>query len=277
MNYLQRAKKFRAKKRLGQNFLTDKAALDKITETANISPDDIVMEIGAGLGFLTELIAQKAKKVIAVEIDDSAISELKKLPYNNIEIIKEDILKLDIKKLSEKPLKIIANIPYYITSPILFHLLGELDEEIPNKYISEIILTVQYEVAKRITADEKSPSKEYGLLSILLNYKAETSFIVKIPAKSFYPSPKVDSAVVKLILREKPPVEINNIKLFKRVIKASFANRRKTFKNALSQAGFNSAAVSSALEKLGFSQLIRGETFSLEDFKNLADLIEKEL
>ncbi len=277
MNYLQRAKKFRAKKRLGQNFLTDKAALDKITETANISPDDIVMEIGAGLGFLTELIAQKAKKVIAVEIDDCAISELKKLPYNNIEIIKEDILKLDIKKLSEKPLKIIANIPYYITSPILFHLLGELDEEIPKKYISEIILTVQYEVAKRITADEKSPSKEYGLLSILLNYKAETSFIVKIPAKSFYPSPKVDSAVVKLILREKPPVEINNIKLFKRVIKASFANRRKTFKNALSQAGFNSAAVSSALEKLGFSQLIRGETFSLEDFKNLADLIEKEL
>lgn len=276
MNYLLRAKKFRAKKRLGQNFLTDKAALDKIIETAHISPDDTVMEIGAGLGFLTELMAQKAKKVIAVEIDDSAINELKKLPYNNIEIIKEDILKLDIKKLSEKPLKIIANIPYYITSPILFHLLGELDEEIPDKYISEIILTVQYEVAKRITADEKSPSKEYGLLSILLNYKAETSFIVKIPAKSFYPSPKVDSAVVKLILREKPLTQINNIKLFKRIIKASFAGRRKTLKNTLINAGINSETVSKAMDNLNISPLIRGEKLSIEDFNNLTEAIDKE-
>jgi len=276
MNYLQRAKNFRTKKRLGQNFMIDAAVIHKIIDAAEISPDDTILEIGSGLGFLTEQIAQKAKKVIAVEIDDSAIAELKKLPYQNIEIIKEDILKLDIKKLSDKPLKIIANIPYYITTPILFHLLGEIDEEIPNKYISEIILTVQYEVAKRITADEKSPSKEYGLLSILLNYKAQTSFIGKIPAKSFYPSPKVDSAVVKLILREKPLTQINNIKLFKRIIKASFAGRRKTLKNTLINAGINSETVSKAMDNLNISPLIRGEKLSIEDFNNLTEAIDKE-
>jgi len=277
MNYLQRAKNFRAKKGLGQNFLVDSAVLNKIIDAAEISPSDTILEIGAGLGFVTEEIAKKAKRVIAVEIDHAAIFELQKLPYDNIEIIKEDILKLDITKLSDKPLKIIANIPYYITSPILFHLLGEIDEGIPNKYISEIILTVQYEVARRITADEKSPSKEYGILSILLNYKAQTAFLSKILAKSFYPSPKVDSAIVKLTLRDKPLVEINNIKLFKRIIKASFASRRKTLKNGLMHAGFNSDIVAVALEKINVSPLIRGETLSIEDFKNLTDEIEKRL
>lgn len=277
MTYLKRAKQFRAKKRLGQNFLVDSKIIRTIIDEANLSKDETVLEIGAGLGFVTEGLAQKAKKVIAVEIDPDAIKELKSLPYENIEIIDQDILKVDLSKLVDNPVKIIANIPYYITSPILLHLLGEIDQAdyTNRKYISEIILMVQYEVARRIVATEKSSSKEYGLLSILSNYWSETELICKVPASSFYPAPKVDSALLKLKVRENPVVEINNPKLFRRVIQASFGMRRKNIKNALTKAGFNTEMVTSALNKAGIDPNQRGETLSIEGFKKLTEIFDQ--
>ena len=275
MNYLSRARHFRTKKRLGQNFLIDANAIQRIIDEANIQPDETVIEIGAGVGFVTEQIAPKAKKIIAIEIDFDAIEELISLPYSNIDVIGKDILKTDISELTDERVKIIANIPYYITSPILVHLLGEIDQDdYPNrKKIKEIILMVQYEVAKRLVANERSPSKEYGLLSILANYWTETEFLQKIPAKSFYPSPKVDSAIIKLTLRDKPAIDVKDSKLFRRVTKASFNVRRKTLKNALCMGGFKSETVIKALELSGIDPNRRAESLSMEDFKNLTEAI----
>lgn len=276
MNYIKRAKYFQTKKRLGQNFLVESNIIQKIVEEANINAEETVLEIGAGIGFVTEQLAQKASKVVAIELDDDAIKELNSIPFKNIEIINEDILNVDISQLVDKPVKIVANIPYYITSPILVHLLGEIDEpDFPNrKSIKEIFLMVQYEVAKRIVADEKSPGKEYGLLSILCNYWAETEFICKVPAKSFYPAPKVDSAIVKLKIRDKPLVDLENPSFFKRIINSSFSMRRKNIKNALIMNGFDSTAVNKSLEKLGIDPSRRGETFSVLEFKALCEQMQ---
>jgi len=277
LNYIQRAKQFKTKKRLGQNFLVDENIINKIISEAALNADDTVIEIGAGAGFVTEKLAKIAKKVIAIELDEDAIDVLQALPYENIEIIHQDILKTDISTLVQEPVKIIANIPYYITSPIIAHLLGEIDErEEKNKnsqYIKEIILMVQYEVAKRIVANEKSPSKDYGLLSILANYRAETEFICKVPSKSFYPAPKVDSALIKLKIRQKPLVDVKNIKLFRRIIKAAFGTRRKTLKNALLQGGFSGEVLSKAFEESGINPDRRGETLSMQEYKVLTDII----
>ena len=279
MDYLARARQFRAKKRLGQNFLIDGGVIQKIIENADLSSDETVIEIGAGLGFVTEELAKKVKKVIAIEIDFDAIKELSSLPYSNIEIVSQDILQTELSKLVEKPVKIIANIPYYITSPILVHLLGEIDQaEYENrKYIKEIILMVQWEVAKRLIADEKSKNKDYGLLSILANFWSEPELICKVPSRSFFPAPKVDSAVIKLTVREKPALELDNAKHFRRVIQASFNMRRKNIKNALMGGGFNSEIVSRSLEKAGIDPVRRGETLSMNEFKILSDFIQKEI
>lgn len=273
MNYLLRAKKFQTKKRLGQNFLIDSATIKTIIDKANITPDETVVEIGAGAGFVTEQLAQLAEKVYAIEIDPDAIFELETLPFSNIEIIPKDILKTDISELVSKPVKIVANIPYYITSAILVHLLGEIDElNNQNKNsVKEIILMVQYEVAKRITATEKSHNKEYGILSILVNYWCETEFVCKVPAKCFYPAPKVDSAIIKLTVRDKPAVETNNTKLFRQIIKASFNLRRKTIKNSLAATGYSADIIAKALEKSNINPACRGETLSMQEFSNLAN------
>ena len=275
MNYIQRAKQFKTKKRLGQNFLVDESIINKIIVEAALNADDTVIEIGAGAGFVTEKLAEISKKVIAVELDEDAIEVLQALPYENIEIIHKDILKTDISALVQEPVKIIANIPYYITSPIIAHLLGEVDEPVNknSQYIKEIILMVQYEVAKRIVANEKSPSKDYGLLSILANYRAETEFICKVPSKSFYPAPKVDSALIKLKIRQKPLVEVENLKLFRRIIKAAFGTRRKTLKNALLQGGFSGEVLLKAFEQSGINSNRRGETLSMQEYKVLTDII----
>lgn len=277
MNYLQKAKQFRTKKRLGQNFLVDKNIINKIIDEASLKSDDTVIEIGAGAGFVTEKLAEIAQKVIAIELDEDAIDVLNQLQCDNIEIVHKDILKTDISELVNTPVKVIANIPYYITSPIIAHLLGEIDEE-NNKNrpcIQEIILMVQYEVGKRIVANEKSPSKAYGLLSILVNYWAETEFICKVPAGSFYPSPKVDSALLKLKIRKKPLVQLANPKLFRRIIQAAFGTRRKTLKNALLQGGFSQEKITTALEKSKIDPVRRGETLSIEEFKVLTEAIEQ--
>ena len=275
MNYIQRAKQFKTKKRLGQNFLVDESIINKIISEAALNTADTVIEIGAGAGFVTEKLAGIAKKVIAIELDENAIEVLQELPYENIEIIHQDILKTDISELVQEPVKIIANIPYYITSPIIAHLLGEVDEPVNknSQCIKEIILMVQYEVAKRIIANEKSPSKDYGLLSILANYRAETEFICKVPSKSFYPAPKVDSALIKLKIRQKPLVEVENLKLFRRIIKAAFGTRRKTLKNALLQGGFSGEVLSKAFEQSKINSDRRGETLSMQEYKVLTDII----
>jgi len=275
LNYLERAKRFRTKKRLGQNFLVDNAVIDRIIEAASISPDDTVIEIGAGAGFVTEKLAQKAKRVIAIELDEDAVAELKKLPFDNLEVVHRDILKTNFSDIVDSPVKVVANIPYYITSPILAHLLGEIDQpEWKNReLISEIVLMVQYEVAKRIVANENSPAKEYGLLSILVNYWCETEFICKVKAGSFYPAPKVDSALVRLVIRKEPTIKTDNPALFKKITKAAFGTRRKNIKNALTSGGFEQEKVSYALQKLGIDPNTRGEKLSMADYARLADIL----
>lgn len=274
MDYIARAKKFRAKKALGQNFLIDASAINTIIDNANLTKDDIVLEIGAGLGFVTEQIAQRAKKVFAVEIDKSAIAELKKLPFNNIEIIEQDILKTNIDEIANgTKIKIIANIPYYITSPILAHLLGEIDDtdNKNRKAISEIILMVQYEVARRICATPKSPNKEYGSLSILCNFYSDTQYIKKVGKRSFLPAPKVDSAILKITPNDAEKYNVENKKLLRRIVTATFQARRKTLKNALNIGGFTKENIDFIYDKLSLEQTTRGEKLSIEEFCKIAN------
>lgn len=274
MDYITRAKKFRAKKKLGQNFLIDNSAIDFIIENANINENDVVLEIGAGLGFVTEKLAQKAKKVYAVEIDKDAICELEKLPYENIEIIEQDILKIDISQYAKNSkIKIIANIPYYITSPILAHLLGEIDDEnnLNRNSISLILLMVQYEVAKRICASNNSKNKDYGALSILCNFYSDTMYLEKISSKSFFPSPKVDSAIIKILPSLSEKYLVKNKKLLRKIVSTAFKFRRKTLKNALMLGGFSKNDIEQVYQKLSISPNIRGENLSINKFVEISD------
>ena len=279
MNYYERAKFFRTKKRLGQNFLTDGEVIQDIIEYADISPDDVIVEIGPGVGFVTEQLVKYAQKVIAVELDEEAIKELKKLNAPNLEIIHNDILKTDLSELSEKEFKVVANIPYYITSPIIAHLLGEIDD-LSNKNrskISEIILMVQEEVAYRMCADENSPAKQYGLLTILSQFWADVEILRTVGRKSFYPSPKVNSAIVRLKVLKEPRLKLSDYSHFKRTIKASFAQRRKNLKNCLLNGGFLRENIMPAFKKLNIDENIRGEKLSIEKFGQLSEaLLEAE-
>ena len=281
MDYLQRAKSFRTKKRLGQNFLVDPNAIQAILDYANISKDDTVIEIGAGAGFVTEKLVEHAKHVIAIELDEDAIIELKKIKADNLEIIHRDILKTDLSELiadkSCDKVKIVANIPYYITSPIIAHLLGEIDD-LNNKNrnkIKDIILMVQCEVAQRIVATEKSPSKQYGLLTILAQFWADCEIIKKVGRKSFHPSPKVDSALIQMTVKDKARLELSDYHHFRRTIKAAFSQRRKNIKNCLMNAGFLRENVSKALANLNIPETVRGETISIEDFGKLSEELLK--
>lgn len=277
MDYLQRAKSFKTKKRLGQNFLVDPNAIQAILDDANINKDDVVIEIGAGMGFVTEQLVKHAKKVIAIELDEDAIKELKKIPCDNLELIHQDILKTDLSELSDEKVKIVANIPYYITSPIIAHLLGEIND-LNNKNrakISDIILMVQYEVAQRIVATEKSPSKQYGLLTILAQFWADCEIIKKVGRKSFYPSPKVDSALVRLKVRQEPKLKLSDYTHYRKTIKAAFAQRRKNIKNCLLSGGFSKENISKTLETLGITENMRGETISIEKFGELSEELIK--
>ena len=272
VDYLQRAKFFRTKKRLGQNFLINPDVIGDIIDFANITKEDTVLEIGPGVGFVTEQLVKHAKKVIAVELDEEAIKELEKLDCDNLEIIHNDILKTDISALTEDNVKIVANIPYYITSPIIAHLLGEIDD-LNNKNrnkIKDIILMVQEEVARRIVATEKSQSKQYGLLTILSQFWADCEIIRLVGRKSFYPAPKVNSALVSLKVRKEPLLDLNDYSFFRRVLKAAFSQRRKTLKNCLLGAGFDKEKVTKAISDLGLDENIRGEKLSIQEFGKLA-------
>ena len=275
-DYLQRAKYFRTKKRLGQNFLINPEVIFDIIEFSGITKEDIVLEIGPGVGFVTEQLVKRAKKVIAVELDEEAVKELEKLNCDNLEIIHQDILKTDISALSDEKVKVVANIPYYITSPIIAHLLGEIDD-LHNKNrekITDIILMVQEEVARRIVATEKSPSKQYGLLTILSQFWAECSILRTVGRRSFYPAPKVNSALVSMDVRKKPLLELSDYSHFRRTIKGAFSQRRKTLKNCLVGAGFDKEKVSAVISALGFDENIRGEKLSIEDFGRIAEMLK---
>ncbi len=277
MDYLQRAKFFRTKKRLGQNFLINPNVIGDIIDFAGITKEDTVLEIGPGVGFVTEQLVKHAKKVIAIELDEEAIKELEKLDCDNLEIIHNDILKTDISALTEDNVKVVANIPYYITSPIIAHLLGEIDD-LNNKNrnkIKDIILMVQEEVARRIVATEKSQSKQYGLLTILSQFWADCEIIRLVGRKSFYPAPKVNSALVSLKVRKEPLLKLDDYSFFRRVIKAAFSQRRKTLKNCLVGSGFDKVKVAEAISKMNLDENVRGEKLSIQEFgeltKNLAD------
>ncbi len=274
-NYFERAKFFRTKKRLGQNFLVDGEVIQDIIEFANISPDDTIVEIGPGVGFVTEQLVKYAKKVIAIELDEEAIRELKKLDAPNLEIIHNDVLKTDLSSLTDGEFKVVANIPYYITSPIIAHLLGEIDD-LNNKNrskIKDIILMVQEEVAHRVVADENSPSKQYGLLTILSQFWADVEILRLVGRRCFYPAPKVNSALVKLDVRKTPKLELTDYSHFRRTIKAAFAQRRKNLKNCLLNGGFLRENIAYALSKLGLDENVRGEKLSIEQFGQLSEAL----
>lgn len=273
MDYFNRARYFRTKKRLGQNFLIDGTAIADIIQAANISPEDVVVEIGPGVGFVTEQLVKKAKKVIAIELDEEAIAELKKLDAPNLEIIHKDVLKTDISALSDEKIKIVANIPYYITSPIIAHLLGEIDD-LANKNrnkITDILLMVQEEVARRMVADENSPSKQYGLLTILSQFWADIKIVRLVGRKSFYPAPKVNSAVVSLTVREKPMLELSDYSHFRKTVKAAFSQRRKNVKNCLLSGGFAKENIAAALAALALDENVRGEKLSIAQLGQLSE------
>lgn len=275
VDYLQRAKYFRTKKRLGQNFLINPDVISNIIEFADIHPEDTILEIGPGVGFVTEQLVKYAKKVIAVELDEEAIKELQKLEADNLEIIHADILKTDLSGLCEGKLKVVANIPYYITSPIIAHLLGEIDDlENKNRVkIEDIILMVQEEVARRIVATEKSSGKQYGLLTILSQFWADCSILRLVGRRSFYPAPKVNSALVSMKVRKEPLLKLDDYTFFRKVVKAGFSQRRKTLKNCLVSAGFDKDTINSAISKLGIDENIRGEKLSISQFGELSKLL----
>jgi len=272
-DYLQRAKFFRTKKRLGQNFLINPDVISSIIDFADIDKEDVVLEIGPGIGFVTEQLVKRAKKVFAVELDEEAITVLKKFDCDNLEIIHQDILKTDLSCFANQKLKIVANIPYYITSPIIAHLLGEIDE-LHNKNresVSSIILMVQEEVAKRIVATPESEGKEYGLLSILSQFWADCEILKLVGRRSFFPAPKVNSALVKLDVKDMPRLQLSDYKHFRRTVKAAFAHRRKTLRNCLLSGAFSKEVIEKAFENLDLDVNIRGEKLSIEDFGKLSE------
>lgn len=277
MNYFERAKYFRTKKRLGQNFLINGEVIQNILEYSNIQPDDTVIEIGPGVGFVTEQLVKKAKKVIAIELDEEAIKELKKLDAPNLTIIHKDVLKTDLSELCDEKFKVVANIPYYITSPILAHLLGEIDD-LNNKNrnkITDILLMVQEEVARRMVATEKSPSKQYGLLTLLSQFWADVEIKELVGRRSFFPAPKINSALIYLKVREKPLLELSDYTHFRKTVKAAFAQRRKNIKNCLLSGGFSKEAIQKSMSELGLDENTRGEKLSIETFGKLSEALIK--
>ena len=276
MSYIFRAKEFRTKKKLGQNFLIDKDAIQKILDIAEIKKDETVLEIGGGIGFVTEQLVHFSNNVNVVELDDDAIEMLEKIDSEHLNIIHNDILKTDISQFTPSGIKVVANIPYYITSPIIAHLLGEIDdlENKNRKSISEIVMMVQWEVAQRLVA-KAGTGKDFGLLTILANFWADVELIQKVKARSFYPAPKVDSAIVKFTIRKEPLLKLSDYKFFRKFIQAAFSQRRKNIKNTLMNAGYAKDAVIGALEKMNIEHNMRAEALSLETLGQLSEELKK--
>lgn len=266
---------FKFSKSLGQNFLIDENVLEKIISGANIDKSTNVIEIGPGFGTLTQRLCLNAKKVVAIEIDKTAIPILENnlCDFDNIKIINDDVLKCDLKKIIEDEfgggrVTIAANLPYYITTPIIMHI---LESRIDAK---NLCIMIQKEVAERIAA--KEGTKDYGALSVAVNYYAIPRMICTVPPSSFIPMPKVSSAVISLDIRKEPPVVVNSEKGFFKLVKAAFAQRRKTLLNALANSSaipMSKEEISNVLIECGIDEKRRGETLTLQDFADITNKI----
>ncbi|MBC5661372.1 16S rRNA (adenine(1518)-N(6)/adenine(1519)-N(6))-dimethyltransferase RsmA [Coprococcus eutactus] len=269
---------FAFQKKFGQNFLIDDHVITKIINAAEITKDDLVLEIGPGIGTMTQYLAESARKVIAVEIDKNLIPILGETlaEYDNVTVINEDILKLDINRLvaeenAGKPIKVVANLPYYITTPII---MGLFESHVP---LQSITVMVQKEVADRMQVGPGS--KDYGALSLAVQYYAKPYIAANVPPNCFIPRPGVGSAVIRLTRYEEPPVTVKDESLMFKLIRASFNQRRKTLQNGIANSPelpYSKAQVEKALEKMGLAANVRGESLTLAEFAKLSDIISEE-
>lgn len=270
---------FSFQKKFGQNFLIDENVVEKIVRDAGVTKDDFVLEIGPGIGTMTQILCENAREVVAVEIDDKLIPILTEDTlswYDNVTVIHEDILKLDIVKLANernggKPIKVVANLPYYITTPII---MGLFESHVP---LDSITIMVQKEVADRMQVGPGT--KDYGALSLAVQYYAKPQILLNVPASCFMPRPNVDSAVIQLTRYEKPPVEAADEHLMFRLIRASFNQRRKTMTNSVGNSpelSVSKEQMAAALEKCGLSATVRGEALTLAQFAELANVLSED-
>lgn len=268
---------FQFHKKFGQNFLIDPHVLDKIMEAAQVTKDDFVLEVGPGIGTLTQYLCERARHVLAVEIDKELIPILRQTlsAYDNVDVIQGDILKQDIVNIAEvynegRPIKVVANLPYYITTPIIMEL---FESHVP---LANVTVMVQKEVADRMKA--KPGSKDCGALSLAVQYYAEPYIAAFVPPNCFMPRPNVGSAVIRLDCRSRVPVSVVDEKLMFRLIRAAFNQRRKTLQNAIANSGelsFSKAEAAEAIERAGLDANIRGEKLGLPEFARLADIFSR--
>ncbi len=270
---------FNFQKKFGQNFLIDTRILEGIIQAAHVTKEDFVLEIGPGIGTMTQYLCEHAREVVAVEIDQNLIPILKDTlsEYDNVEVINDDILKVDINQLARernggKPIKVVANLPYYITTPII---MGLFESHVP---IDSITIMVQKEVADRMQVGPGT--KDYGALSLAVQYYARPEIVLSVPPSCFMPQPKVGSAVIRLTRHEVPPVDVKNEKLMFALIRASFNQRRKTLANGLNnfpQISLSKEQIQECIVELGVPVTVRGEALSLEQFATLSNIIEAKI
>ena len=266
VHYICKRFDIKMSKKLGQNFLIKRGIVDEIVHAAELTPGEPVLEVGPGIGTLTQGLAQSGADVTAIELDRRLLEVLDTTlaSYDNVRIIHGDVLKLDVATImNHKPFKVVANLPYYITTPIIMSL---LESKLP---IERLVVMVQKEVALRMVA--KPGTKDYGALSVAVQYYTEPDIVLDVPPKSFLPAPAVTSSVIRCVLRDKPPVDVIDEKLFFRVVKAGFAQRRKTFSNTMKTTGLSRDRIEELLGKANIDGQRRGETFTLQEFADVAN------
>lgn len=266
VHYICKRFDIKMSKKLGQNFLIKRGIVDEIVHAAELTPGEPVLEVGPGIGTLTQGLAQSGADVTAIELDRRLLEVLDTTlaSYDNVRIIHGDVLKLDVPSImNNKPFKVVANLPYYITTPIIMSL---LESKLP---IERLVVMVQKEVALRMVA--KPGTKDYGALSVAVQYYTEPDIVLDVPPKSFLPAPAVTSSVIRCVLRDKPPVDVIDEKLFFRVVKAGFAQRRKTFANTMKTTGLSKDRIEELLAKANIDGQRRGETFTLQEFADVAN------
>ena len=266
VHYICKRFDIKMSKKLGQNFLIKRGIVDEIVRAAELTPGEPVLEVGPGIGTLTQGLAQSGADVTAIELDRRLLEVLDTTlaSYDNVRIIHGDVLKLDVPTImNHKPFKVVANLPYYITTPIIMSL---LESKLP---IERLVVMVQKEVALRMVA--KPGTKDYGALSVAVQYYTEPDIVLDVPPKSFLPAPAVTSSVIRCVLRDKPPVDVIDEKLFFRVVKAGFAQRRKTFANTMKTTGLSKDRIEELLAKANIDGQRRGETFTLQEFADVAN------
>ena len=266
VHYICKRFDIKMSKKLGQNFLIKRGIVDEIVHAAELTVGEPVLEIGPGIGTLTQGLAQSGADVTAIELDRRLLEVLDTTlaSYDNVRIIHGDVLKLDVPTImNHKPFKVVANLPYYITTPIIMSL---LESKLP---IERLVVMVQKEVALRMIA--KPGTKDYGALSVAVQYYTEPDIVLDVPPKSFLPAPAVTSSVIRCVLRDKPPVDVIDEKLFFRVVKAGFAQRRKTFSNTMKTTGSTRDRIEELLAKANIDGQRRGETFTLQEFADVAN------